>query len=191
MKRVRAYVGLGSNVGDSRITLRNAVRALAALPGVRLRGVSRLYRTQPVGVMGQPDFLNAVAVLDVPAGPDPETGALAFLGALKQIEAALGRQPREHWGPREIDLDLLLFGRHQIKTERPEGRWLEVPHPLARERLFVLAPMADLAPGLRPPGWGESVSGVWRRRTAAEQPDAVVIVGSWDDAGSGWRDLPR
>jgi len=191
VKRVRAYVGLGSNVGDSRTTLRNAVRALAALPGVRLRGVSRLYRTQPVGVVGQPDFLNAVAVLDVPAGPDPQTGALAFLGALKQIEAALGRQPREHWGPREIDLDLLLFGRHQIKTERPEGRWLEVPHPLARERLFVLAPMADLAPGLRPPGWGESVSGVWRRRTAAEQPDAVVIVGTWDDAGSGWRDLPR
>jgi 2-amino-4-hydroxy-6-hydroxymethyldihydropteridine diphosphokinase len=173
VKRVRAYVGLGSNVGDSRTTLRKAVRALAALPGVRLRGVSRLYRTQPVGVADQPDFHNAVTVLDVPAGPDPETGALTLLGALKQIEDALGRQPSQRWGPREIDLDLLLFGRHQIKTERPQGRWLEVPHPLARERLFVLTPLADLAPGLRPPGWGETVDTARRGRLGVDGEDAV------------------
>jgi len=172
-KRVRAYVGLGSNVGDSRSALRNAIRAMAALPGVRLRGISRLYRTRPVGVADQPDFLNAVVALDVPAGADPETGALALLSALKELEAALGRRPRVRWGPREIDLDLLVFGRHMIKAARPDGRWLEVPHPLARERLFVLAPLADLAPDLRPPGWGESVAGARDRRRAIEGPDAV------------------
>ena len=175
--RVRAYVGLGSNVGDSRATLERAVRALVALPGVRLRAVSPLYRTRPVGVEDQPDFLNAVAALDAPAGADPETGALALLGALKQLEAALGRRPRPHWGPREVDLDLLLFGRHRISVKRSEGRSLEVPHPEARNRLFVLAPLADLAPRLRPPGWHETVETARRRRLDVEGDDAVVPAG--------------
>ena len=180
-KRVRAYVGLGANVGDTRANLRHAVRALSALPGVGLRGVSRLYRTTPVGVTDQPDFLNAVVALDVPLGPDPETGALALLAALKVLEVAIGRKVRRHWGPREIDLDLLIFGRHQIKVERPhdraEKRWLQVPHPEAQERLFVLAPLADLVPWLVPPGWGESVE-VARRRVAAREPEnAVQVVG--------------
>lgn len=172
-KRVRAYVGLGGNVGDPRATLANAVRTLAALPGVRLRGVSRLYRTRPVGVSDQPDFLNGAVALDVPAGPDPETGALALLAALKGLEAALGRRQRERWGPREVDLDLLVFGRHALRAERPDGRWLEVPHPLAHRRLFVLAPLSDLAPGLRPPGWGESVASARRRQEEVEGADAV------------------
>jgi 2-amino-4-hydroxy-6-hydroxymethyldihydropteridine diphosphokinase len=172
-KRVRAYVGLGANVGDPRATLANAVRALAALPGVRLRGVSRLYRTRPVGVSDQPDFLNGAVALDVPAGPDPETGALALLAALKGLEAAFGRRQRGRWGPREIDLDLLVFGRHTLRAERPDGRWLEVPHPLAQRRLFVLAPLSDLAPGLRPPGWGESVASARRRQEEVEGADAV------------------
>ena len=89
-KRVRAYIGLGANVGDARANLADAVRALAALPGARLRAASRLYRTKPVGVTDQPDFLNAVIALDVPAGPDPETGALALLAALKLLEGAIG-----------------------------------------------------------------------------------------------------
>ena len=173
-KRVRAYIGLGANVGDTRTTLERAVRAVAALPGVRLRGVSRIYRTKPVGVADQPDFLNAAVALDVPAGPDPETGALALLAALKQLEEALGRRPRDRWGPREIDLDLLVFGRHAMALERPDGRWLEVPHPQMRERLFVLVPLADLAPGLRPPGWGETVTSALRRQR--QQPDAETAV---------------
>lgn len=176
-KRVRAYIGLGANVGDTRANLRNAVRALAALPGVSVRGTSRLYRTRPVGVTDQPDFLNAVVALDVPAGPDPETGALALLAALKGLEQAIGRKARQRWGPREIDLDLLVFGRHQIRTERPDKRWLEVPHADARQRLFVLAPLADLAQGLRPPGWRESVETVRRRVAATEPDDAVQVVG--------------
>jgi 2-amino-4-hydroxy-6-hydroxymethyldihydropteridine diphosphokinase len=173
--RVRAYIGLGSNVGNSSETLLRAARALGALPGVRLRGISRLYRTKPVGLIDQSDFLNAVVALDVPAGPDPETGALALLGALKQLERALGRQKRQRWGPREIDLDLLVFGRHRINSKSPDGLWLEVPHPEARDRLFVLAPLSDLAPGLRPPGWGESVASARHRREVVEGHDVEAI----------------
>jgi 2-amino-4-hydroxy-6-hydroxymethyldihydropteridine diphosphokinase len=180
-KRVRAYVGLGSNVGDSRANLRNAVRALAALPGVAVRAVSPLYETKPVGVTDQADFLNAVVALDVPAGPDPETGALALLAALKSIEQALGRQARQRWGPREVDLDLLLFGRHAIDTERPDARWLTVPHPQAHERLFVLAPLSDLAPRLVPPGWHETVSTARRRQEQREGSGAVRMA-----ASAGW-----
>jgi len=179
-RRVRAYIGLGSNVGDSYETLRRAVRVLDALPGAAVREVSPLYRTRPVGVAEQPDFLNAVVALDVPAGPDPETGALALLAALKGIEQSFGRKKRQRWGPREIDLDLLLFGRHRISVKRPDGRWLKVPHPEARERLFVLAPLADLRPGLRPTGWGESVETARRRRLQIEGADAVQLVGTID-----------
>jgi 2-amino-4-hydroxy-6-hydroxymethyldihydropteridine diphosphokinase len=170
-KRVRAYVGLGANVGDARANLQRAVPALSALPGVRLRAVSPLYQTKPVGVLDQPDFLNAVVALDVPAGPDPATGALAFLSALKQIERALGRQKRERWGPREIDLDLLVFGRHQI-----DAPTLTVPHPRMRERLFVLAPLADVAAGLRPPGWKATVKSV---RSALDSGD-VEQLAAWE-----------
>jgi 2-amino-4-hydroxy-6-hydroxymethyldihydropteridine diphosphokinase len=197
-RRVRAYIGLGANVGDPRRTLENAVAALGALPGARLRGVSRLYRTKPVGVEDQPDFLNAVAALDVPAGPDPATGATALLVALKHIERAFGRQRRGHWGPRELDLDLLLFGRNRLAIERPPAgvplsagvdpsaatRLLEVPHPAMTERLFVLAPLADLAPGLVPPGTRHTVETDRRRRQHGEGPGAVVAIGTW--SGNAW-----
>jgi 2-amino-4-hydroxy-6-hydroxymethyldihydropteridine diphosphokinase len=162
---------MGANVGDTRATFDHALKALAALPGATLRAVSPLYRSTPVGGVEQPDFLNAVAALEVPSGPDPETGAAALLLALKQIEAALGRQARERWGPREIDLDLLLFGTHQIN--RPADPWLIVPHPEMANRLFVLAPLADLAPGIRPPGWSESVLAARDRRFVHEGKNAV------------------
>ena len=139
--------------------------------GARLKAVSPFYRTKPVGGVEQPDFLNAVATLEVPAGPDPETGAVALLVALKEIELALGRQPRERWGPRELDLDLLLFGEHRI--ERREEPRLVVPHAELANRLFVLAPLADLVPRLRPPGWLESVAQARDRRLRVEGPDAV------------------
>jgi 2-amino-4-hydroxy-6-hydroxymethyldihydropteridine diphosphokinase len=194
---VRAYVGLGANVGDARATLVAAVGALAALPGVRLRGVSGLYRTRPVGVVDQPDFLNAVAVLDVPRGSDPATGALALLTALKQLERAFGRRQGRRWGPRELDLDLLVFGRHRLRIRPPPSarsddparesvQWLEVPHPRARERLFVLAPLANLAPGLRPPGWGETAASARERRLRLEGPGAVRLVARWDAHGRSW-----
>jgi 2-amino-4-hydroxy-6-hydroxymethyldihydropteridine diphosphokinase len=159
--------------------------------------VSRLYATAPVGVTGQPEFRNAVVALDVPAGPDPATGAVALLVALKAIERAFGRGAGERWGPRELDLDLLVFGRARLAVERPPegvslepahaGRLLEVPHREAHERLFVLAPLADLAPGLRPPGWGETVETARRRVAAAEPAGTVRRLGDWDAANRRWR----
>ncbi len=196
-RRVRAYVGLGANVGDARRTLEAAIRSLGALPAVRVRRVSRLFATRPVGVVDQPDFLNAVVALDVPAGHDPGSGALALLLALKGLERAFGREDRGRGGPRELDLDLLVFGRHRVHVERPSpgrsddparagSQWLDVPHVAAGERLFVLAPLADLAPGLVPPGWGATVESRRRERVAIEGADAVRVVGTWDQT-EGWR----
>ena len=200
---VRAYVGLGANLGDATATLAAAVHALGAMPGTRLRGVSRLYATTPVGVTDQPEFRNAALALDVPAGADPATGALALLVALKGIERAFGRQNRARWGPRELDLDLLVFGRHRLRRQRPEVarsedparagvQWLEVPHPAARHRLFVLAPLADLAPGLRPPGWGQTVATARARREDLDGPGAVRPIATWDARAGTWREAaPR
>lgn len=219
-RRARAYVGLGANLGDAEATLADAVRALAALPGVRVRGVSRLYATRPVGVADQPDFRNGVVALDVAAGPDPASGALELLHALKALERAFGRRRRRRWGPRELDLDLLVFGRARLAIERPpEARSIDaepalpaaepgppaaepgppvadrgqaatdllvIPHPAAHERLFVLAPLADLAPGLVPPGWGMSVESARRRQLAREGPDAVRPIAAWDPAAGAW-----
>ena len=199
MRSVRAYVGLGANLGDPAATLEAGIATLAALPGVRLRGVSRLYATRPVGIEAQPDFRNAVVALDVPAGPDPTTGAIALLVALKGLERAFGRRTRERWGPRELDLDLLVFGRARLAVERPpEGvsldrgkadRLLVVPHRDAAERLFVLAPLADLAPGLAPPGWGHTVDWTRRRREAVEGPEAVRAIATWNAATRAWTPL--
>ncbi len=199
MGSVRTYVGLGANLGDPAATLAAGVRSLAALPGGRLRGVSQLYATEPVGVEQQPEFRNAVVALDVPAGPDPATGALGLLVALKQIERALGRQERERWGPRELDLDLLVFGRARLSITRPpegvsldpgkSGQLLVIPHREAADRLFVLAPLADLAPGLVPPGWSETVETARRRRLAVEGSRAVRSIGAWDAASSSWRPI--
>ncbi len=199
-RRVRAYVGLGANLGDREATIRAAVLALAGLPGVRLRGVSRLYATEPVGVAGQPEYRNAAVALDVPAGPDPTSGAIALLVALKDLERAFGRRERERWGPRELDLDLLVFGRARFAVERPTSglsldaaidrgkaaRLLEVPHPEAHGRLFVLAPLADLAAGLVPPGWRETVRSAARRVAAADRA-GVRAVATWDADARAWR----
>jgi 2-amino-4-hydroxy-6-hydroxymethyldihydropteridine diphosphokinase len=205
-RRVRAYIGLGSNVGSSSATLARAVAALRDLPGARLRRVSRLYATTPVGVTDQPDFLNAVVALDVPAGPDAERGALGLLADLKRLERDFGRQARARWGPRELDLDLLLFGRARIDVARPAGPhaqrrlapgrngtgpspeppMLQVPHRDVAERLFVLAPLADLAPRLVPPGWRETVLTAEARRQAAEGPAAARPVGTWDGQLARW-----
>ncbi len=108
-----------------------------------------------------------------------------------------GARPRERWGPRELDLDLLVFGRHALRVERPPAarsedpakpgvQWLQVPHASARERLFVLAPLADLAPGLRPPGWGETVASARARAEEREGRDAVRAIATWDGRRGGW-----
>jgi 2-amino-4-hydroxy-6-hydroxymethyldihydropteridine diphosphokinase len=200
-RRVRAYVGLGANVGDAAETLAWAVNSLGNMPGVRLRAVSPLYVTAPWGVTDQPDFHNAVVAIEVPAGPDPAAGAIALLGQLKTLERLAGRRRRARWGPRELDLDLLVFGRHRVTVDRPAGarsldagtdpakaaRRLEVPHRDAGERLFVLAPLADLAPGLVPPGWHHTVATRRREVAAAEPAGAVRQIGGWGAESRSWR----
>jgi 2-amino-4-hydroxy-6-hydroxymethyldihydropteridine diphosphokinase len=197
MTTVRAYVGLGANVGDARATLTAAVHALGAMAGTTVAAVSDLYVTAPVGVLDQPEFHNAVAALDVPAGPEGGSGAIALLLALKSIERAFGRVQRIHHGPRELDLDLLLFGEERLSVERPEDgrspdparatRLLEVPHPEAQGRLFVLAPLSDLAPQLVPPGWGETVEQARVRRASIEGAAAVRRIARWDRTAGDWR----
>ncbi|HEU4671943.1 MAG TPA: 2-amino-4-hydroxy-6-hydroxymethyldihydropteridine diphosphokinase [Candidatus Limnocylindrales bacterium] len=202
-RRVRAYVGLGSNLGDRERALVGGIAALGALPGAEIVAVSDLYATAPVGVTDQPEFRNAVVGLDVAPGPDPVTGAVALLVALKRIERAFGRRRRRRWGPRELDLDLLLFGAARLSVERPpEGvsaavasdlgrrpdeRVLIVPHPEVAERLFVLAPLADVAPALVPPGWTVDVATAKAERERVEGEDAVRHVGRWDAEAREWR----
>jgi 2-amino-4-hydroxy-6-hydroxymethyldihydropteridine diphosphokinase len=141
----RAYVGLGSNLGDREATLHGALAALAAEPEIELVAVSTLIDTEPVGFVDQPRFLNGVAALDTALSAD------ALLGLLLAVERRFGRR-REgvpSQGPRTLDLDLLLYGDDEI--DRPG---LRVPHPRMHERAFVLGPLAELAPGLEVPGKG-------------------------------------
>lgn len=213
MELVRTYIGLGANLGDAQTTLTEAVGALAKLPGARLAGVSSLYVTRPVDVTDQPEFHNAVVGLDLsePSGTQSSArsgaggsgsvrsragDAIALLLALKSIERGFGRQPRARFGPRELDLDLLIFGGERLAVERPvEGRsadpakvdqLLVVPHPRARDRLFVLAPLAELAPDLVPPGWTVTVVQARDERAAIEGPDAVRRVAVWDPELGEW-----
>lgn len=154
--RVRAYVGLGSNLDDPAGQVRRALSALRALAGTRVAAASPLYRSPPLGPPDQPDYVNAVASLDT------ALGARALLGELQAIEAAQGRaRGGERWGPRTLDLDLLLYGDARIE----EGG-LVVPHPRAHERAFVLVPLHDLAPALYIPGRG-SIRQLLRRVPAA------------------------
>jgi 2-amino-4-hydroxy-6-hydroxymethyldihydropteridine diphosphokinase len=140
----RAYVALGANLGDRERTLRAAVDALAAEEGIEVVAVSTLRDTEPVGVSGQPHFLNGAAALDTTLSPR------GLLDRLLAVEQRFGRVrvPGEH-GPRTLDLDLLLYGDEAI-----DEPGLAVPHPRLHERLFVLEPLAELAPGLVVPGRG-------------------------------------
>jgi 2-amino-4-hydroxy-6-hydroxymethyldihydropteridine diphosphokinase len=142
---VPAYIGIGSNIGDSLASVRAAFDSLAQLPQCRLIARSRLYRTRPFGPVQQEDFINAVA------GILTLLSAAALLSAIRGIETAAGRVRAERWGPRTLDLDLLVFGDLRVST--PE---LVVPHPGIAERGFVLAPLADVAPALNVPGLGRA-----------------------------------
>ena len=139
-----AYVALGSNLDDPSAQVGRAFDALATLPDTRLVARSPSYRSPPLGPVSQPDFVNAAAGLLTRLAPR------ALLDALKSLEAALGREaPVVRWGPRRIDLDLLVHG-----AARVEEQGLSVPHPGLAERAFVLLPLADIAPDLEVPGIG-------------------------------------
>jgi 2-amino-4-hydroxy-6-hydroxymethyldihydropteridine diphosphokinase len=139
----RAYVGLGANLGDREETLRQAVTLLAAAEGVDVLAVSELRETDPVGVVDQPRFLNGAASVDT------ALSARELLDTLLAIERSLGRKRGERWGPRAIDLDLLLYGDDVV-----DEPGLRVPHPRLHERRFALEPIAELDPELVIPGRG-------------------------------------
>ena len=138
-----AYVGLGANLGPREITLLRAVDLLADTEGVEVRAVSQLRETEPVGVVDQPLFLNGAVVLDTSLAPRE------LLHRLLEIERELGRVRDLRWGPRVVDLDLLVYGDRQI-----DERGLRVPHPRLHERRFALEPLAELDPELDVPGLG-------------------------------------
>ena len=138
-----AYVGLGANLGMREETLRRAVELLGAADGVDVLAVSQLRETAPVGVVDQPPFLNgAVAV-------ETTRTARELLDLLLGIERSLGRVRQERWGPRTIDLDLLVYGDEVV-----DEPGLQVPHPHLHERRFALEPLAELQPKLDVPGRG-------------------------------------
>ena len=141
----RAFVGLGSNLGDREATIRAAVAELAATDGITVAAVSSLIDTEPVGNVDQPRFLNGVAALET------SLPARELLGLLLAVEALFGRDrgavPAH--GPRTLDLDLLIYGEAEI-----DEPGLRVPHPRLHERGFVLGPLAELAPALEVPGRG-------------------------------------
>lgn len=134
---VRAYIGLGANLGDAAATVRTAIAALGQLPHSRLLASSLLYRSAPVGYLDQPDFINAVAAIET------DLDAHALLDALLGLEQQFGRERSFRNAPRTLDLDLLLHGELVLHDAR-----LSLPHPRMAERAFVLLPLADIAPDL-------------------------------------------
>jgi 2-amino-4-hydroxy-6-hydroxymethyldihydropteridine diphosphokinase len=139
----RAYVGLGGNLGDARVTLESAIEALGTIEGSQLIARSSLYRTAPIGYTAQPDFINAVAAIDTRlTAPD-------LLDALQTIEDRFGRKRSFLNAPRTLDLDLLIYGQ-----QRHDSESLTVPHPRLHERAFVLVPLAEIAPELLLPRLG-------------------------------------
>jgi len=138
-----AYVGIGSNLEDPQAQVRRAFDELARLPDTRVTARSSLYRTAPVGHGAQPDFINAVAVLDT------KLPAAALLRELLAVEARHGRKRSFPNAPRTLDLDLLLYGDARLNEPG-----LEVPHPRMHERAFVLAPIVEISPELDIPGIG-------------------------------------
>ena len=144
---VIAYIGLGSNLENPEKQLQRALGELSALPQSRCLAYSSLYRSTPMGPKDQPDFINAVLALETSLPPE------TLLAECQRLEQAHGRIRQAHWGPRTLDLDLLLYGEQRIHTAH-----LIVPHPGLYERNFVLYPLAEVAarvsPNLQVPGYG-------------------------------------
>lgn len=143
---MESYIGLGSNQGNPGAQLTSALAALNGIPGTSLVRYSSFYRSKPLGPSDQPDFINAVALLD------SRLSAMALLARLQSIENRQGRvRAGEKWGPRTLDLDMLLYGDKII-----DEPGLIVPHPEIRHRNFVLIPLLELAPDMEIPGLGRA-----------------------------------
>jgi len=144
---VTAYLGLGSNLGDRFLLLREAVQMIKNSAGIKISMVSHVYESEPVGVTHQPRFLNAV--VEILTDLDEKE----LLKVCQKIENDLGRERKERWGPRNIDIDILIYDDLVSSTKE-----LSIPHPFFHEREFVLRPMADIAPDLVHPVLDMSVS---------------------------------
>ena len=162
------YIGLGSNLGEPRSNLLHGLEAMAALPGFSPGAVSSPYVTAPVGPQDQPPFVNAV-VSGSWQGPAGE-----LLRGLLGIEDKMGRKRERHWGPRVLDLDLLLFGREIVEEEG-----LTVPHPQMANRAFVLVPLMELAPELELPVWRETPGRLLQLLPAQERAAQSVEKTTW------------
>jgi 2-amino-4-hydroxy-6-hydroxymethyldihydropteridine diphosphokinase len=141
------YFSIGSNGADAVAAVARAIGQVLAIPGAREIGRGRLYHTEPMGVTDQPWFVNTALAVELALGPRD------ILRRIKRIEAKLGRKPGgERWGPREIDIDVIFYGDTIMTTDE-----LTIPHPMAAGRRFVLAPLADIDPGLLHPILGKTV----------------------------------
>jgi len=158
----RVFIALGSNIGDRLGFLQKAMDALGSAPGFKVRRVSSVYETEPVGKKDQPQFLNAAVELDSPMSPEDA------LVNLKQIERAVGRTPSERWGPREIDLDLIY-----VQDLVVNGPGLVLPHPEVASRRFVLTPLAEIAPEFVDPLRKRSLSELL---ASCPDPNSVVKI---------------
>ncbi len=168
-QEARIFVSLGANLGEPARQMAEAVHRLKHLRELRVSKVSSMYLTEPVGPVAQPPFINSAAELW--SGLSPEKILEALLG----VEIAMGRQRAERWGPRHIDLDLLLYSDRIIGAPG-----LRVPHPRMHERRFVLAPLAELAPEVIHPRLG---------RTATDLLEALPSGGSWvKRVNAGWEE---
>jgi 2-amino-4-hydroxy-6-hydroxymethyldihydropteridine pyrophosphokinase len=145
---MRAFLGLGSNLGDRAHYLEGAVKALTS-PAITVCAISRIYETEPWGVLDQPLYWNQVIEIETILEP------LDLLHACQEIELSLGRERKEHWGSRTIDIDLLIYDNRESKTAE-----LMLPHPYLEERAFVLAPLREIAPNLILPS-GRSINDVF------------------------------
>lgn len=154
---MRVFLGLGSNAGNRQKNLLAALAGLEKRPGIRVRKISSVYQTSPVGPR-QRWFLNAVADLETQLPPRK------LLLALKRIERGMGRKKSVRWGPRVIDLDILFYGRKRVQTPG-----LTIPHPEFHRRKFVLKPLKEIAPNFRPPGFSQTVSRLLLKLTDSGQ----------------------
>ncbi|HYE19112.1 MAG TPA: 2-amino-4-hydroxy-6-hydroxymethyldihydropteridine diphosphokinase [Tepidisphaeraceae bacterium] len=158
-----AYIALGANLGDRGANIRAAVEAIGRLAGTRVTRVSALLETAAVGgPAGAPAFLNGAAEVETELGPRE------LLAAMLEIERSLGRVREEKWGPRTIDLDLLMYGDAVIAEEG-----LHVPHPRMHERAFVMGPLAEIAGGVRHPGVGVTIGELAERLSERSPADEL------------------
>lgn len=145
---VTTYLCLGGNLGDRLAALTEALRLLDATPGMRRIACSSVYETEPWGVTDQPNFLNMVAAYETTLAP------VDLLRACQSVEAEVGRVASYRWGPRLIDMDILLYGDQIVDSSEPD---LQIPHPRMTQRAFVLVPLAEIAPDLSVPPQGNTV----------------------------------